>query len=179
MSKKKSNNPLENQPYFIQYTYLDLEDGIAVDDFLTDVKQSELLKEFEPTLYIDSELQKEIKFVLDAWYIKKVTSSVVDINEGLEVDKWLQKNRPSLVFYSVHTGKEFFTDDEEYYQGYQNLDLKGFLIEEIIENMMNGKKIKKCVECGRFFIPNPSGKEQRFCSNACKQKAYRKRKNSS
>jgi len=40
------------------------------------------------------------------------------------------------------------------------------------------KELKQCVaeNCERDFIPNPSGKEQQFCSNSCKQKAYRQRK---
>lgn len=29
-------------------------------------------------------------------------------------------------------------------------------------------------ECRKLFLPYPGGKEQRFCSNACKMRAYRK-----
>jgi len=50
-----------------------------------------------------------------------------------------------------------------------------WLTHDIIEE---GRIIKVCAaeDCSNIFIPNPSGKEQRFCSHACKQKAYRRRK---
>lgn len=55
-----------------------------------------------------------------------------------------------------------------------------FIVTQFAEILASESEIRQCEaeDCQRYFIPNPSGKEQRFCSNACKQKAYRKRKNS-
>lgn len=34
----------------------------------------------------------------------------------------------------------------------------------------------ECIECGREFKPTGHGKPQKYCSNACKQRAYKARK---
>lgn len=36
----------------------------------------------------------------------------------------------------------------------------------------------KCLECGKSFRPSGRGSKQRYCSQACRSKAYRKRKRS-
>jgi len=47
-----------------------------------------------------------------------------------------------------------------------------------IEGILKGiTQIDRCYAggCDKIFIPAPRGKEQRYCSNACKQRAYRER----
>ena len=49
---------------------------------------------------------------------------------------------------------------------------------ELIE-LFGDNIIERCTEsgCNNIFYPIPGGKEQRYCSNACKQRAYRERQN--
>jgi len=53
-----------------------------------------------------------------------------------------------------------------------------FIVTQFAEFLDLDDEVRQCAaeDCKRYFFPNPSGKEQKFCSNACKQKAYRKRK---
>jgi hypothetical protein len=44
-------------------------------------------------------------------------------------------------------------------------------------NEMPDKKLtRKCENCGKVFVSKPRTGEQKFCKNACRQAAYRRRK---
>lgn len=51
-------------------------------------------------------------------------------------------------------------------------------IETVAGAIRDSAKLKQCQaeDCTNLFIPQPSGKTQKYCRNACKIRAYRKRK---
>jgi len=162
MSKRKTN-PLAKQPFFIQFAYLPLNDEGAISEFLELLKQEPEIEKIPShrRFYYEPSWQKEIRNVIEAWHDGEV------LQRGIEA--WLQHNRPQQKFFASH--KDLAKDklEEEFYEGYVNLDLRGFLIEEIIENMVAGKKLQRCEasDCGKLYIPTPRGRNQRFCSKTC------------
>ncbi len=175
MSKKKSNNPLANQPFFIQDAYLDLNNEYECTDFLESVKEPakqafetyfpELrdLKQFEPRLFARTNWQKDIQDFLNAWYKGDIVAR--------EKDKWLNEQFPRKEIVSDNLSE---IGEETFMVGYVNLNLMGFLATEISEALNNGKKLRKCeaLDCDRYFLPAPHGKEQRYCSMRCRKRAY-------
>lgn len=179
MTKKKSN-PLANQPCFIQYAYLDLKNEYVVNDFLESVEQSdefqEMISPMPPRLSVSSNLQKHILFVLNAWHSENVSSDVIisdpQANVWIEVETWLQEHRPQPKFRAMK--RDFVEAEEEYHDGYANLDLRGFLVEEIIEAMSSGRKIQRCQaeDCKKYFVEAPQGSQQKYCSAKCRNRMW-------
>jgi len=49
-------------------------------------------------------------------------------------------------------------------------------IEKIKKAWELEKRGKKCEVCGKLFLPNPAGPEQKYCSATCRSRAWRERK---
>lgn len=160
-----------SQPPFIQYAYLDFKDDEAVDNFYSALKEEVEDYPRMLTLHIFKErspsLQNEIIEILDAWHTHTIRKK--------GIDKLLQEHRPTLVFCAV--GGDELDAEEFYHSRLENTDTQGLLFELIIKAMLEEKEIRKCAveDCERYFIPSTKGREQQYCSVACKQRAYRLR----
>ena len=141
-----------NQPICVQFAYLDLNDKIAVNDFIEEAN-AQLNIDFE----IKQEWQKEILAVLDAWHLGEIKT------RGL--DEWIQEKRPqnSLVCTVNDLGEEIYVINVE------NVTLLGLFVREMVELMTSGKEIRQCEasDCKKYFIPTPRGRNQEYCSKTC------------
>lgn len=105
------------------------------------------------------------------------------VNSYQEDIDWL--NRYSLRFErklysyltSKWTGKEILEEGWTYtveFRFDEKLSLMSYIVGQFNDYVENGKELSQCAAegCKRYFIPNPSGKEQRFCREKCRHRTY-------
>lgn len=183
MAKKKGNNPLKNQPFFIQFAHLPLEKKEAVSEFLNDAKEPakqafessfpELAgsEQFEPRLSVNSLWQAEIRDFLDAWYKGNIIRG--------EKDKWLNEKLPQSKLFGDNLSE---IGEETFMIGLVNLNLMGFFAVEIREAFRNKAEIRKCASnCNNYFIAKGTNAwRMKYCSTTCRdreaKRRYRKKK---
>lgn len=168
------------QPSFIQYAYLDLKDDEAVNHFYEALKEEveanhniKILPYSVVVKVRNPRLQNEIIEILNAWHTNTVRKA--------GIDERLQNHSPIRVF-RADEGDEFGTE-EVYYVEIVNVDTRGLLFEQIMQAMLEGKKIRKCAaeDCDKYFVPvGLNAWRMKYCSERCRlreaQRRYRQRK---
>jgi len=73
--------------------------------------------------------------------------------------------------------EDLWQELDEIHKFTNSTNRKVALVAEGLEDVLLGKlTIRQCAECKNLFFPTPRGHEQKFCSNACKMREYRRRK---
>lgn len=181
MAQKKST-PLANQPFFIQFVYLDLSNKEALNAFLKSIKQPALqafkryfsmryLNHYNLNLAVNLTWQSDILEFLTLWYERKVAPLKGETRyRSTGYNKWLSERLPYTEIVSL-SRPDLSAD---LVIGLNNINLMGFFAIEISEALKSGRQLKKCEaeDCDHFFIATRKGKEQRYCSTRCRKREY-------